>query len=34
LSLKDNGFPITTSGMTMISFFQEPIGKAIYETLH
>jgi hypothetical protein len=33
LSLKDNGFPITTSGMTIISFFQEPICKAIYETV-
>jgi len=34
LFLKVNGFPITASGMTMISFFQKPIGKAIYETVH
>ena len=34
LSLKDNGFPITTSGMTLVSFFQQPICKAIYETGH
>jgi hypothetical protein len=31
---EDNGFPITTSGMTTDGFFQEILWKAIYETLH
>ena len=31
---KDNGFPITTSGMTINAFFQEILCRAIYETLH
>jgi hypothetical protein len=34
LFLKDNGFPITTSGMTTIDFFRGFLCKAISVTIH
>jgi len=32
--IKDNGFPITTSGMTINGFYLELLCKGIYVALH